>query len=103
MINPRDTEDMKVCKALALSDPKAFEHQMAHRQPYAPPGKTTAPPTGTAKTNDRKSIIVNSARFFNENEAEMRRAMDKTTFVDGELVAAGQKAMTEEEVASLAG
>lgn len=101
-INPSDAEDVKVCKELAMSDPAAFKHHMERRTPYAPPGKTTAPPPVTGDKKDRKSLIVNGARFFDENEEGMR-AMDKTTFIDGELIAAGHKAMTEEEAASLTG
>lgn len=81
-INPNDAEDVKVCKALAMSDAAAFKHHMERRQPNPPPGQTTAP--GRPASGGRETMMVNAVREF-EGDPKLGRLSSKAAFVDGTL------------------
>jgi len=62
-INPNATEDVRVCRNLAKSDPETFKKLMAERPALVEPGRTT-PPAGGAKTGSSKEeeLIANAVK-----------------------------------------
>lgn len=100
-INPNDKEDLKVCRALAKNDPAALAHQMKHRAAYAEPGKTEAGDAGGGgKRLTRDKLIANSAKQFDKDGGE-NRLTSRDNFVNGELIQAGHKELTDDERAKL--
>lgn len=73
-INPNDEADVKVCTALAISDPEAFEHQMKHRPDWSQlpkPGRTTAPPGGPGGgSNAEQTLIANALKEHGGKHAD---------------------------------
>ena len=94
-INPLDAEDFKVCKRLAGEDPVLFKHMMEKREPYAAPGRTTAPP-GAGGANTREVVIANKAREF-DDDAEIGRLTSKAGWVGEGLREQGLQVLTDKE------
>lgn len=70
-INPKDVEDVKVCKELAMKDPTAFKHHMERRQSLVAPGRTD-PPEGslTSASGKEDELIANSLKEHKGNHRE---------------------------------
>lgn len=90
-INPNDTEDVEVCRQLAMSDRAAFDHQMARRLPNPPPGKTTAPPR-----YGRHRTIAQAVRDY-ARDPELRKTCDAAAYVGLVLREAGLQPLSDDE------
>jgi len=67
-INSNATEDVKVCRQLAKSDPETFKKLMAERPALVEPGRTT-PPAGGAKpaSGKEEELIANAVKEHEGN------------------------------------
>lgn len=94
-INPKDEADVTHCRKTFMRSREEFEHEMTHRQAYAAPGRTTAPP-GAGGSNGRETIIANKTREFHD-DPDIARLTSKAAWVGEGLREKGLEGLTDKE------